>query len=163
MENFKKEVDRGYKWLNENHPDWKNKVNVNTLSMSDSENCILGQIFGNYFEAEKVLGKQFCHNNGFSIDDSLINRSFFELTNQWRNLLEETYNLSTDKVKPGFYKVVGVTKTSFSVNEILLVIDPHSNLDIRSDWGNTINCVVDSDYKMFVNCPVIVKKSEIGF
>lgn len=159
--NIKEKVAKGVRWLDENHSGWKKQIDVSRLDMTEYENCILGQMFDDYDNAEKVLGEKFCEDFGFIDREDW--REAKELTKEWLQVLEENFDLSVDKVKPGFYKVVNIIKTSFSINEILLVVDPHSNLDIRSDYGNIINCVVDIHYRMFVNCPVIVKKSEIGF
>jgi hypothetical protein len=158
MQSLKEKVANGVRWLDENHAGWKSKINISILNMEFTHKCILGQLFNGYREVEKILGRAFCEDHGF-----VISYEQRELTEEWLKVLEETFNLSKDKVKPGFYKVVNPKIVSFSIDEILLVISPHSNMDIRSDCGNTINCVVDSNYKMFVNCPVIVKKSETGF
>jgi hypothetical protein len=159
MLSLKEKVANGVKWLDENHEGWKKKINISILNMIRPEKCIIGQIFKDYYQTEKILGVNFCREHGFTTNHG----NFDSLTTEWLEVLEETYNLSTDKVKPGFYKVID-TSISFNINEILLVIDPHEKISIKADdYENIFNYVVDSNYRMFVNCPVIVKKSETGF
>jgi hypothetical protein len=37
-------IDAGYDWLEENHPGWQQYIKLDTLDISDSIQCILGQI-----------------------------------------------------------------------------------------------------------------------
>lgn len=47
-ENAKLAVKHGIDWLDENHPGWVNKIDLNTLYMSDCGNCVIGQAVGEY-------------------------------------------------------------------------------------------------------------------
>lgn len=61
-----KEVKLGAKLLDEKYPNWYIEIKLKKLSMSDIDNCILGQLFGSYFFGIKVLGID-AEKSGFTI------------------------------------------------------------------------------------------------
>ena len=44
-EDIETQVARGAAWLDERKPGWENLVDIDKLVMSDSDNCIAGQVF----------------------------------------------------------------------------------------------------------------------
>lgn len=48
MEDLKLAVKNGAYWLDENHPGWASKIELENLEMDDCENCIVGQAIGEY-------------------------------------------------------------------------------------------------------------------
>jgi hypothetical protein len=46
----------GARVLDTKIPDWAKKVDVSRLDIGDTENCILGQIFGDYNDGQTKLG-----------------------------------------------------------------------------------------------------------
>lgn len=42
---IRERVERGIAWLDEVRPDWRDSVNRSALDISDSDNCLLGQVF----------------------------------------------------------------------------------------------------------------------
>lgn len=49
-------VRRGVKLLDKSHPNWRSKVSLEDLNLLSSERCIIGQVFGSYYQARLVLG-----------------------------------------------------------------------------------------------------------
>lgn len=41
----KQRVERGARWLDENFPGWEGRIDLDTLELSSSEQCICGQVF----------------------------------------------------------------------------------------------------------------------
>jgi len=155
MLTLKEKVAKGVRWLNENHPNWKKEVDVSRLDMTEYDSCILGQMFDDYENAEKVLGRKFCEDYGFIDPDDW--REAKELTQEWLNVLEETYNLSVNKVDLGLYEVVrDCFNPKYSVGDRVLVVDLHNYL---VNFTYAINYVVNLDSnRVYVNCPIVVKK-----
>lgn len=54
MSIFNTEVDevvsRGANWLDENHPGWTARINLDDLMMNNCTKCVIGQAIGNYYE-----------------------------------------------------------------------------------------------------------------
>jgi hypothetical protein len=42
-------VARGVKWLDEAVPDWRSKIDLQELDLTSECNCVLGQLFGDFF------------------------------------------------------------------------------------------------------------------
>jgi len=51
MLSIKERVDNGVEWLDANVDDWRNKIDSETLDISDCSHCVLGQVFGGYAKA----------------------------------------------------------------------------------------------------------------
>ena len=49
MSTVKERVALGVAWLNENYPDWRERIDPATLRMSDACRCILGQVEGSFY------------------------------------------------------------------------------------------------------------------
>lgn len=45
---LRKDVEAGAFYLDENHPGWFKKINLDTLDLSNQCNCVLGQLHGDY-------------------------------------------------------------------------------------------------------------------
>lgn len=43
---IRERVQRGVEWLNENHPEWLDKINLEKLDMGQTHTCIIGQVVG---------------------------------------------------------------------------------------------------------------------
>lgn len=166
MVNYKEKVAKGVEWLNKNHSGWKREINVSILDMNQFDLCILGQLFESYSKAEKFLGENFCVEHGFKYSDNAfgndnhINNRL--LDKEWEAVLEETFNLSEVKVKPGLYEIVDNygANITFKNGSKILVITTVSSIDISVPcYEKIINTVVSpSDFTLYVNCPIIVKR-----
>ena len=93
---YENRIERGAAWLDEHHPGWRDKVNVDTLDLSDCTMCVLGQLSGqegdNWPTVVRSFDLTFAEVNslGFSLirflDDSM-DGLFVHLTNEWKQYL----------------------------------------------------------------------------
>lgn len=49
-EDLKLAVKKGAYWLDENHPNWANSLNLEKLQMNNCGYCVIGQAVGHYFD-----------------------------------------------------------------------------------------------------------------
>lgn len=49
-EDAKIAVKRGIFWLDENHPGWAERIDLDQLEMAECETCVIGQAVGDYTE-----------------------------------------------------------------------------------------------------------------
>lgn len=100
------EIENGMKLLDEKAnellgvEDWRLMINLSTLNMQFCGSCILGQVFGYYFDGLVELGiltedealeyeyeaQGIAKSLGFHADNS---EKWEELTNQWRQALSQ--------------------------------------------------------------------------
>lgn len=91
MKDFEKEVSRGIAFLDEHCPDWKNKIDLDTLDMKNCSYCVLGQVFGDWFKGKRCLEieDQVSVDLGFDISYSYpYNYDWRRLTSAWIKALE---------------------------------------------------------------------------
>lgn len=50
------QIKQGAFFLDTHFPNWELKINPNTIDLSHAELCVLGQIYGNYWDGLKKLG-----------------------------------------------------------------------------------------------------------
>lgn len=90
-----KNVLRGIQLLDKKVPDWRQRIDKETLDLADGCNCVLGQLFGSYtkgtFELD-IFGPNYGFNTFgyFDIDneDEMI-EEYSELTGLWLEKLGE--------------------------------------------------------------------------
>lgn len=56
QELLRERVKRGAALLNNKHPDWAAKIDVNDLNMTFCLRCVLGQLLGEYNAGRRCLG-----------------------------------------------------------------------------------------------------------
>ncbi|HEY6019690.1 MAG TPA: hypothetical protein VIY48_07260 [Candidatus Paceibacterota bacterium] len=56
---LRERVAKGVELLDAHDPGWRHEVDVEKLDILDEEYCILGQVFGDYFEGKGHLGIAF--------------------------------------------------------------------------------------------------------
>jgi hypothetical protein len=44
-------VRRGASWLDENYPNWANRIDLSKLSMNNCSYCVIGQAVGDYYDS----------------------------------------------------------------------------------------------------------------
>lgn len=49
-------IKRGVELLNEKSPGWHSKIDLDRLDMADRDDCVLGQLFGDYFDGLEAIG-----------------------------------------------------------------------------------------------------------
>lgn len=84
----KEAVERGVDLLDERVPEWRTKIDVFTLRMSEPDRCVLGQLFGGYSEGVAELrlsGNQDPCRMGFDIYDGYT--SYEYLQTAWKEAL----------------------------------------------------------------------------
>lgn len=84
-------VTRGAHWLDLHTPDWSDEIDVDTLRMGSPRQCILGQVYGNYFVAadQFTLTCSATIKLGFngSLVGLLLTAELFRLRRAWRKLI----------------------------------------------------------------------------
>lgn len=152
---IKERVDAGVKWLDETHPNWRDRVNVDILDMYSDSSCILGQMFSQYAYAREILGGRFCTEHGFSSDDP---SEYHELTKEWKGRLTMTYDLTKPYVPPGKYKVVQLL-TNDPLTEVLWVSREVTVVSPAFREGvDDSNYVIADNLRLYKNPPVAVVK-----
>lgn len=53
LEELKKKMKNGIEYLDKSFPDWIEKIDVDKLKMSDPCSCVLGQLFGGFWNLSK--------------------------------------------------------------------------------------------------------------
>lgn len=87
-ERIKKRVQNGIDFLDEHIPDWRDKVNVETLVMKDGLDCIIGQVFN------LKLYEEFPHKihemniDAFDLGFDAYVDEYEDLTREWRRQLD---------------------------------------------------------------------------
>lgn len=56
METIDDNIKLGCELLDQTMPDWYAHISLDNLHMSCGHSCILGQLYGDYFEGERILG-----------------------------------------------------------------------------------------------------------
>lgn len=86
-------VLNGVTFLDETVPDWREKIEPISLNVADGNNCVLGQVFGNFGDGLIFLKKDanwaadhgmyaYGHNDGVS-----CLKEYQRLTEEWRIVL----------------------------------------------------------------------------
>lgn len=92
MFGLKRRVNRGAELLDEKYPDWHWKVMIGTLDMGNPGSCVLGQLYGNFYDAVPILKLSFndsTYENGFSLDTRERWNSWSALTRHWTRAIEQ--------------------------------------------------------------------------
>jgi hypothetical protein len=87
---FAERVNAGALWLDQHHPGWVDRINLDILDLYDCQKCVLGQMFGLYSAAPLAPADyptewldDVAIPLGFDIDDE----SYTQLTDAWRDLI----------------------------------------------------------------------------
>jgi hypothetical protein len=78
------EVWNGVSFLDQHRPGWENEINLDKLELASTDECILGQLVGDYHVAKGLynLSSTDCFVHGFATLDSR------RVTNEWRRIIE---------------------------------------------------------------------------
>lgn len=95
MSDVAQRVAAGAAWLDANVEGWLDSIDLDTLAMEMCEQCVLGQLFGDYFNADLMdddFNLEYPATLGFDLLDCQLARShdrrqWAELTNAWRELI----------------------------------------------------------------------------
>lgn len=86
---IKARVERGIKLLDEKIPDWFNKIDVETLNMSDSSKCIIGQLLASYDNYYHLGIKDFGGTCWYGFNSYTYMVAY---SNEWKELDKEWIN-----------------------------------------------------------------------
>ncbi len=102
---IKEKVQAGIKYLNDIHPGWYKKINLNTFDIDDNKNCCIGQLYGDYYKWSNDNNKTLDENILLGLTPgkadirsiSGLNKEWIkQITNMQEMTLEQIYNLLTD-------------------------------------------------------------------
>lgn len=88
---FEALADIGAKYLDEVHPGWFNKVDIEQLRMNDIHHCVLGQLYGSFtigLSASDGRDWVWAIDHGFAVRDCECS-SYGELTEAWADIIRE--------------------------------------------------------------------------
>jgi hypothetical protein len=90
-------VDNGIALLDEKVPSWQDKVDPSTLTLSRIDACVLGQLFGSYYDGAEQLGfdpesKQASDLGFFLKDDEHRYITYQQLTEEWSTRLMDYFS-----------------------------------------------------------------------
>lgn len=92
---MKSAIKRGIKLLDERVLDWRDRIDLDELDLSNSQSCILGQSFGAYGKGKYLLGLTAIESAklGFNIldvswwDENDFETQYNRLTQLWKEAL----------------------------------------------------------------------------
>lgn len=87
-------VASGAAFLDEKYPAWRQRIDVDTIDISDGDHCILGQLYGSYSQGVDLLrlGDGAVENFGFIYSTRAPSGA---LTDAWQALLADAYPVGT--------------------------------------------------------------------
>ena len=85
-------IQRGVAFLDENAPNWRGKVDINKIDMGHSQRCILGQVFGDFFDSCKRfnLTDEHAEYLGFLARNTRSSTEIAILNYTWRQALRRS-------------------------------------------------------------------------
>lgn len=98
---FDRPVLKGAAFLDQTEPGWHTKIDRDRLDISSREDCVFGQLYGNYSNGlnkhfgnrwnpgPAELAARYGFNIPFWIPESFIHRFYTRLTETWRRHLAE--------------------------------------------------------------------------
>lgn len=90
---FEKQINCGVEFLNIDRPNWLNLIDVDSLDMMDTENCILGHIHGefDYAKMQMELSYEDTDKMGFTCPN-LDDKVWDTLTKEWKDKIVSLRN-----------------------------------------------------------------------
>lgn len=84
-------VAAGVALLDREQPGWDSKVNLDTLNIASSWNCVLGQLYGDELTGGKALDLKWvvAVRCGFDRHSGELRVVFDELTDEWKRVISE--------------------------------------------------------------------------
>lgn len=87
---MEEDVKRGMALLDEKRPDWRKYVELAALDMNEPAQCILGQVYGNYYDGRDELALDSLTVMDYGFFSRGISDSWYDLTDTWVALLTES-------------------------------------------------------------------------
>lgn len=81
----------GIAFLNVMKPNWLKKIDLKKLYLGESTTCVIGEVFGDYFEGkiELDLTDEKADTLGFYIDENGNEENYSKLTSTWKKVLSK--------------------------------------------------------------------------
>jgi hypothetical protein len=92
MATINERVAYGAAVLDQKSPGWESQIDLSKLDLNDSCRCVLGQIYGHYFDGLMVLDKGSGGSMGFNIYASESPNRFADLDEAWISLIKERFD-----------------------------------------------------------------------
>lgn len=108
------QVANGVKFLNKVKPGWVNLINLDKLNMKNPNNCIIGQIYGDYCDVMKnlELEHKICRfNYGFSYCPGS--------ENEWKRVIMNIRNCSILDIKPEDQEILTKDKVKNLLEQVM--------------------------------------------
>ena len=95
------EVAKGAAWLDENFPGWEREIDLGTLNINDSCNCVLGQSLAKYIPVTRAetgyeFGTSYAYDYGHTDDVAMwaFEHGFLSKRDEgvWRDLIKERFS-----------------------------------------------------------------------
>ena len=90
MGTIQERVARGVVLLDEHHPDWDEKINLDVFDVWSYKNCIVGQLYDGFWKGLTQLGvaNTLTATEAYGFDQRLNRGSYSSLTTAWRRVIE---------------------------------------------------------------------------
>ncbi|TDB90877.1 hypothetical protein E1264_03360 [Actinomadura sp. KC216] len=83
---FETEIKRGAAYLDRVDPEWVKKIDLDLLSINDPKDCVVGQVFGDFWEwMGYYTSWETVHEHGFAAE----NGDHPQLTKEWKEFIRE--------------------------------------------------------------------------
>lgn len=101
---YSEQVQAGMAVLDKQKPGWECMIDPDTLDLDSCQLCLLGQIYGSYWDGKRHLGIADGAICGFSVTDSTLNlsREYKFLTKTWLRVLQVRLNAKLAKIARRF-------------------------------------------------------------
>jgi len=79
-------VQKGIAWLDENYPDWRDKMDWSEFSLWNTHCCVIGQLYGDYFVEVSEDGR-LSYGQALELGfDAFYSNNMSILHNTWKEL-----------------------------------------------------------------------------
>lgn len=123
---FEREIKKGIEFLNRINPGWVDKIDLDTLDMSSSNKCIIGQLYGDYWVSMRVIEKDY-YIDRFEYGFSCF--GFSIKTEEWKqaimNIRSKTNNTSILDTVPNNQDKL------YSKEEVILLLEDVMNIGMN--------------------------------
>lgn len=88
VDGLRDRVDAGVAWLDQHHPGWADRIDVDVLDLGDCYSCVLGQVLGDFWTASitydqaAVMGFEVTSVPDYSREQAALERL-------WRDVIEQ--------------------------------------------------------------------------
>jgi hypothetical protein len=91
VQELRADVVRGMDFLDRNESGWYRRIDLVSLDMNSTEECVLGQLFDNAIDwgVDNDKSLQWMTQHGFWADTEHHERLYADLTDLWRAAVEE--------------------------------------------------------------------------